>query len=109
MKRIWAIAISALLALIVFAPPAFAGDAGNGAQIFSNNCAACHQGGGNFVNAAKTLKIADLTANGKDSVEAIKAQVTNGAGAMPTFVGRLTDQDIEDVATYVLAQAESGW
>jgi len=28
---------------------------------------------------------------------------------MPAFLGRLTDQDIDDVATYVLDQAESGW
>lgn len=109
MKQIWAIAISALLALMMFASPAFAGDAGNGSQIFTNNCAACHLGGGNVINAAKTLKIADLTANGKDSVAAIQTQVNNGNGAMPAFAGRLTDQDIEDVATYVLAQAESGW
>lgn len=109
MKRIWAIAASIVLAFMVLVPPAFAGDASKGGQIFSNNCAACHLGGGNVVNGAKTLKIDDLTANGKDSVAAIQTQVTNGNGAMPAFGGRLTDQDIEDVATYVLGQAESGW
>jgi cytochrome c6 len=109
MKQIWAITASLVLALIMLVPPAFAGDAANGAQIFSNNCAACHLGGGNVVNAAKTLKLDDLTANGKDTVEAIQTQVTNGNGAMPAFGGRLTDQEIEDVATYVLVQAESGW
>ncbi len=109
MKRIWAIAAGIVLAFMVLVPPAFAGDASNGAQLFSNNCAACHLGGGNVVNAAKTLRIDDLTANGKDSVAAIQTQVTNGNGAMPAFKGRLTAQEIEDVATYVLAQAEGGW
>jgi cytochrome c6 len=109
MKRIWAIAVSLVLAFMVLVPPAFAGDASNGGQIFTNNCAACHLGGGNVINAAKTLNIDDLIANGKDSVAAIQTQVTNGNGAMPAFGGRLTDQEIEDVATYVLAQAESGW
>ncbi|MGD1908067.1 MAG: cytochrome c6 PetJ [Leptolyngbyaceae cyanobacterium] len=109
MKQFWAIAASLVLALIMLVPPAFVGDADKGSQIFSNNCAACHMGGGNVVNAAKTLKLDDLTANGKDSVAAIQTQVTNGNGAMPAFGGRLTDQEIEDVATYVLAQAESGW
>ena len=29
--------------------------------------------------------------------------------AMPAFRGRLSEQDIENVATYVLAQSEKGW
>jgi len=70
---------------------------------------ACHVGGGNVVNGAKTLKLADLEKYDMASLEAIKTQVTNGKSAMPAFLGRLTDQDIDDVATYVLDQAESGW
>jgi cytochrome c6 len=35
--------------------------------------------------------------------------VTNGKGAMPAFQGRLSAQDIADVAAYVLSQAEKGW
>ncbi|NJN21196.1 MAG: c-type cytochrome [Leptolyngbya sp. RL_3_1] len=108
MKRIWAIATGIVLALMVFVPSAWAGDV-DGAQIFTNNCAACHLGGGNVINGAKTLKMADLTANGKDTVEAIQTQVTNGNGAMPAFGGRLTESEIEAVANYVLAQADSGW
>lgn len=30
-------------------------------------------------------------------------------GAMPAFGGRLSDDDIADVATYVIGQAEDGW
>jgi cytochrome c6 len=43
------------------------------------------------------------------SIEAITTQVNNGKNAMPAFKGRLTDEDIADVAAYVLSQAEKGW
>lgn len=91
------------------APAALAADVGHGGQIFGNNCAACHSGGGNVVNGAKTLKQADLEKYEMASVEAITAQVTNGKNAMPAFKGRLSDEDIADVAAYVLSQAEQGW
>ena len=94
-------------AVFLIAPPALA--AGAGAQVFSANCAACHIGGGNAVNPAKTLKQDDLVANGKDTPEAIITQVTNGNGGMPAFGGRLTPEQIENVAAYVLEQSGKGW
>lgn len=36
--------------------PALAADLGNGAKVFSANCASCHMGGKNIINASKTLK-----------------------------------------------------
>jgi cytochrome c6 len=39
----------------------------------------------------------------------VKTQITNGKAAMPAFRGRLSEQQIEDVATYVLSQADKGW
>ena len=42
-------------------------------------------------------------------LEAIKTQVTQGKLAMPAFASRLSKSDIEDVTSYVLAQAEKGW
>lgn len=96
-------------ALFLVASPAMAADAGAGAQVFSANCAACHIGGGNAVNPAKTLKKDDLVAYGKDTSEAIVYQVTNGNGGMPAFGGRLTPEQIENVAAYVLSQADKGW
>jgi len=107
--------IGLVLALVIsvltlwLAPAAQAADAGHGGQIFSSNCAACHIGGGNVVNGAKTLKQADLDQYGMASIEAITTQVTNGKGAMPAFKGRLSAEDIADVAAYVLSQAEKGW
>lgn len=96
-------------AMFTFATPAIAGDAASGAKIFSANCAACHAGGNNVVNGAKTLKKDALEKYEMNSLEAITYQVNNGKNAMPAFKGRLTDAQIEDVATYVLSQAEKGW
>lgn len=59
--------------------------------------------------ANKTLKQAALERYGMNSLDAILYQVTNGKNAMPAFGNRLSDREIEDVATYVLQQAEQGW
>lgn len=88
---------------------AFAADVIAGEQIFSANCAACHAGGNNAIMPEKTLKKDILAANGMDSVDAITNQVTNGKNAMPAFGGRLAEEDIENVANYVLSQSEQGW
>jgi len=108
-KLISTLVVFLTAAMFAFSTPALAGDAASGAKIFSANCAACHAGGNNVVNGAKTLKKEDLAKYEKDSIDAITTQVTNGAGAMPAFKGRLSDADIDDVATYVLSQSEKGW
>jgi cytochrome c6 len=110
LKKLVSILLLAIALLTVsFAPPAFAGDAANGAKIFSANCAACHMGGNNVIMANKTLKSDALKTYGMDSVAAITTQIKNGKNAMPAFGGRLSDAQIEDVATYVLSQSEKGW
>jgi cytochrome c6 len=109
-KRFFGILAIALLVLVTaLSRPALAADADHGAKIFKANCTACHIGGRNSVSAAKTLQKDALTTYGMYSAEAIINQVTNGKGAMPSFAGRLSATDIEDVAAYVLAQADSGW
>ena len=95
--------------IFTFTAPALAGDAASGAKIFSVNCAACHAGGNNVVNGAKTLKKEALDKYEMNSLEAIVYQVSNGKNAMPAFKDRLTDAQIDDVATYVLSQADKGW
>ena len=40
---------------------------------------------------------------------AVVKQVTNGKGAMPAFGGRLSDEDIGNVATYVISTSKAGW
>ncbi|MDB9310726.1 c-type cytochrome [Aphanizomenon sp. CS-733/32] len=92
-----------------FSSPAFAADAASGAAIFKANCAQCHIGGGNIVNRAKTLKKEALEKYDMYSAEKIIAQVTKGKGAMPAFGKRLKAEQIENVAAYVLQQADKGW
>lgn len=89
--------------------PAWAGDAGNGAKIFTANCAACHMGGRNVVNAAKTLQKSDLQKYEMYDIVAIKNQIMKGKAAMPAFGSKLSAEEIDDVATYVLSQADKGW
>ncbi|ALB40337.1 MULTISPECIES: cytochrome c6 PetJ [Nostocales] len=92
-----------------FSSPALAADAASGAALFKANCAQCHVGGGNLVNRAKTLKKEALEKYGMYSAEKIIAQVTKGQGAMPAFGNKLKVDQIENVAAYVLEQADNGW
>ena len=41
--------------------------------------------------------------------KAVIAQVTNGKNAMPAFGGRLGEDEIQNVAAYVIASSEAGW
>jgi cytochrome c6 len=107
-KLISIFAIAITMVFMAFSTPAFA-DAAAGAKIFSANCAACHAGGNNVIMANKTLKKEALAEYGMNSLEAITTQVTKGKNAMPAFGGRLSVAQIEDVASYVLAQSEAGW
>jgi len=110
MKKILSlIVLLVTLVSVTFTSEALAGDISKGATIFSANCASCHMGGRNVVNSAKTLQKEDLEKYDMYSLDQIISQVTNGKAAMPSFSGRLTATQIEDVASYVLDQAEKGW
>jgi cytochrome c6 len=109
MKRILSVLLLGV-AIFTFAfnSPALA--AVTGAQIFKANCAQCHAGGKNLVNARKTLKKSDLDKYSMNSLDAIVNQVTKGKGAMPAFRGRLSADKIQSVAAYVLEEAnEKDW
>lgn len=84
-------------------------DIESGENVFQANCTACHAGGKNQIIPEKTLEKNILENNGMNSVKAIVTQVTNGKNAMPAFGGRLSSEDIENVANYVLAQSDKGW
>ena len=89
--------------------PVLSADLEHGEQVFIGNCAACHRGGENSIMPNKTLKKNVLEENSMYNISAITNQVKNGKNAMPAFGDRLEDEDIEDVANYVLSQSESGW
>nr|YP_010903396.1 cytochrome c553 [Hypnea cryptica]WCH55849.1 cytochrome c553 [Hypnea cryptica] len=95
--------------IFFFSGQCFAADLEAGEQIFTANCSACHAGGNNAIMPEKTLKEDVLENNEMKSVEAITTQVKNGKNAMPAFGGRLADEDINNVANYVLSQAAKGW
>jgi cytochrome c551 len=64
-----------------------------GADVFAGTCASCHgrDGGGGIGPNLQEV----------DSVDLVITTVTNGRGGMPSFEGRLDQQEIEAVADYV--------
>ncbi|WP_431631772.1 c-type cytochrome [Alkalinema pantanalense] len=91
------------------AMPARAIDLTQGQQVFSLHCAGCHDGGGNIVRRGKTLKLKALEKNQVATQDAIIALVTNGKANMSAYADRLTPEEIENVAAYVLEQAQKNW
>lgn len=108
-KLLLAVCLVIYLVLIELPSSAQAADLTNGAKVFNANCSACHVGGGNVIIANKALKKEALEKYEMYSLEAIKTQVIKGKNAMPAFASRLSQTQIEDVATYVMNQAETGW
>jgi cytochrome c6 len=108
MLRLSLLLVSSLLTLS-FIGPVQAGDASAGAEVFAKNCTACHAGGKNIMNPAKTLTLNDLKSNQRDSEAAIATVVTNGIPPMPAFGKSLSEEQIKNVAAYVLQQANAGW
>ncbi len=89
--------------------PANAGDTANGAKLFNVHCAGCHINGSNIVRRGKNLHKKALKKYGMDSLEAVQSIVTNGKSNMSAYKDRLSTQEIEDVAVFVLEQAEKDW
>jgi cytochrome c6 len=108
MLRLSLLLVSSVLTL-GFMSPAQAADASAGAEVFAKNCTACHAGGKNIMSPAKSLSLNDLKSNQRDSEAAIVALVTNGASPMPAFGKSLSEEQIQNVAAYVLQQANAGW
>ncbi len=113
MRKLLSILVLAIALFTIHIHPALAEASSDtlalGARVFNANCAACHLNGTNAVAANKNLKAETLKQFGMDSEAAIINQVTNGKNAMPPFKGRLKENEIQAVASYVLAQAEKGW
>ena len=112
--RFGSIIISGLPMLLIAAistTPAFAADIDAGKKIFDMNCAACHAHGQNVVLKDHTLEkeaIQTYLEGGFNEV-AVAYQIRNGKGAMPPFGGRISKDDIDNVAAYVITTAEDGW
>ena len=75
------------------------GDAQAGKAIWNaNGCGGCHtlEAAGSMGNVGPNLD------ESKPDSELAVNRVTNGMGAMPSFKGTLSDQDIQNVAAYVV-------
>src|SRR5262245_21410352 len=80
-----------------------------GAKLFAEHCATCHDGGGNSIEAEKTLKTDALKANGFKSPADIQTRIKEGKGIMPAFDGQLKANEMQQIAAYVWAQAQKDW
>lgn len=77
----------------------------SGKKIFQANCSVCHIGGTNIIIPEKNLKKNALEANGMNNLNSISYQIINGKNGMPAFGGRLQEDEIEILASYVLKQS----
>ena len=78
------------------------GDAAAGKQVFeSAGCVACHT----LADAGSTGTVGPNLDDAKPPATLVVTRVTDGAGAMPSFKGKLTEQQISDVAAYVSSAA----
>ena len=112
-KLLATIAVVAALSIAPAAQASTTGSIEQGEQIFAHNCAACHMGGGNVIQASRTLKIGDLNEHldeyRQTPLEAIEHQIEDGKNAMPAYADTLSEEEIIAVATFVEHQAEQGW
>ena len=79
------------------------GDAANGEKVFASaGCGGCHtlEAAGSRGNVGPNLDDA------KPDSALVVDRVTNGAGAMPSFEGQLSEQEIADVAQYVVESTQ---
>jgi len=80
------------------------GNAEAGAQVFASaGCGGCHT-----LSAANASgSVGPNLDDAKPDHDLVVDRVTNGQGVMPSFKGQLSDQQIQDVAAYVV-QSTSG-
>ncbi len=96
--------ITAAVLIIGAITPAVAASASDAAALYSSKCSICHGADGKGATAAgKALGIHDYHApevQTKDDSE-LQATIGKGKNKMPSFAGKLTDEQIQALATYV--------
>jgi cytochrome c6 len=87
-------------------------DAAAGRRIFERKCASCHNsnGDGKTIVAGhfRYANLLDGVWRSDGSLAAIEKQVRLGHDPMPGFEGKLSDEEIRQVAVYVAALARTG-
>jgi mono/diheme cytochrome c family protein len=80
------------------------GDAAKGKEIFAaQGCGSCHT----LADAGSSGTVGPNLDDAKPSFDTVVERVTNGAGVMPSFKDKLSEQEIKDVAAYVSTAAGS--
>jgi mono/diheme cytochrome c family protein len=79
-------------------PAAPVGDAAAGREVFSANCGTCHT----LADAGTAGTVGPNLDQAQPAIDLVVDRVTNGFGAMPPFAGTLSEQQIQDVAAYVV-------
>jgi cytochrome c6 len=110
MQREAILATSLSISSFCVLQPAVATDIAAGKAVFNGNCAFCHIGGKNVFSPQKTLQkeALDEFLEGGRKESSVITKVTTGKGH-PSFSGRLSDEDIANVAAYVISKSETGW
>jgi mono/diheme cytochrome c family protein len=100
-----AVLVAAGLAALFLIAPAFEApdhSAAAGRQVFAQaGCGGCHS----LAAAGSTGTVGPSLDERDPSAATVSRQVTNGGGGMPSFHGRLTDDQIAAVATFVSSRA----
>jgi cytochrome c553 len=79
------------------------GDPENGEKIFAaQGCGGCHT----LEEAGTSGTIGPNLDDAQPSADLVVDRVTNGAGAMPSFSDKLSEQEINDVAAYVVQSTQ---
>jgi cytochrome c6 len=84
-------------------PPGGGGDPVAGKEVFLGDsaCGSCHT----LADAGTSGSIGPNLDESQPPADLVVDRVTNGAGAMPSFSGSLSEQEIQDVAAYVASAA----
>jgi mono/diheme cytochrome c family protein len=80
-------------------PGGATGDPANGKEIFmAQGCGSCHT----LADAGTSGTIGPNLDEAQPNSETVVDRVTNGSGAMPSFKDQLSEEEINDVAAYVV-------
>jgi cytochrome c553 len=74
------------------------GDPEAGSQVFATNCSVCHGEDGHGGAGGPDLTTMPKAQNEPEAIE----QVTNGGGGMPAFGEQLSEEEIKNVAAFVV-------
>jgi cytochrome c6 len=84
-------------------------DLKQGKILFQQNCSVCHINGQNLIIPYKNLQYSTLETYRMNSIEAIAYQVRYGKNIMPAFGEALSQEQIHNLAAFVLQQSAQGW